>query len=151
MTIRLPVTPLEDQMHDAKLANANQPLRMIVVDDEPLIAKSLHGMLVREGHVAHWFTEPLQALAAIESGRVDVIFADLMMPHMDGITLLQHVKQRAPHATQVVVTGQVDSPQLERARSLGVYAIIEKPFSLDAIRMVVNEARTAQLYTAVAV
>lgn len=149
MTVRLPITSTNNHTSDLELSLVNQPLRMIVVDDEPLIAKSLHGLLTREGHVAHWFTEPTQALAALDSGRVDVIFADLMMPNMDGITLLQQVKQRAPHATQVVVTGNVDSPQIERVRALGVYAIIEKPFSLDAIRAVVNEARAAHVCGAV--
>lgn len=148
MTVRLPITTANSYTNDLELSHVNQPLRMIVVDDEPLVAKSLHGLLTREGHVAHWFTEPMQALAALDSGRVDVIFADLMMPNMDGITLLEHVKQRAPQATQVVVTGNVDSPQIERVRALGVYAIIEKPFSLDAIRVVINEARAAHMCSA---
>lgn len=145
MTVRLPIIAPDDDLDGSEIMRQNQPLRMIVVDDEPMIAKSLHGLLTREGHVAHWFTEPQQALAAIDSGRVDVIFADLMMPHMDGITLLQQVKQRAPHATQVVVTSQSDGLQLERARALGVYAVIEKPFSIDAIRAIVDEARAVHL------
>ena len=111
---------------------------MIIVDDEPLIAKSLHGLLIKEGHAAEWFTEPLKALDAISRTPVDVIFADLTMPDMDGVTLIQRAKQRVPRALHVVMTGQADPLQLERVRSLGVNAVIEKPFSLDAVRAVVR-------------
>ncbi len=115
-----------------------QPLRMIVVDDEPLVAKSLYGMLTKEGHSAQWFTEPVKALEAISRAPVDIIFADLTMPEMDGVTLLQQVKQHAPQVVQVVVTGQADARQLEQVRSLGVNAVIEKPFSLDKVRVIVG-------------
>ncbi|PLS77858.1 MAG: histidine kinase, partial [Chloroflexi bacterium] len=137
MTIRLPLAGQAGQT-SAHSAQSAQPLRVIIVDDEPLIAKSLHGLLTKEGHEAEWFTEPLKALEAISRAPVDVIFADLMMPDMDGVTLIQRAKQRVPQALHVVVTGQANPQQLELVKGLGVNAVIEKPFSLDAIRAVVR-------------
>ena len=116
---------------------------MIVVDDEPLIAKSLHGLLTKEGHEARWFTEPMKALESIRQSPVDVIFADLMMPDMDGVTLLERARQSVPKALQIVVTGQIDPRMLERVHALGVSAVIEKPFSLDTVRSVVGMMRVA--------
>lgn len=142
MTVHLPLTSSLAVLTPAPL-KSSEPLHMIVVDDEPLIAKTLHGMLTREGHIAQWFTEPRKALEVISHEHVDVIFADLAMPNMDGMTLLEQARQQVPDATQVVVTGQIDRPQLEQMQAAGVHAIIEKPFSLDAIRAVVNTARTA--------
>jgi two-component system, NtrC family, sensor kinase len=142
MTVRLPMSS-SNQHVSLSQRRSNEPLRVLVVDDEPLIAKSLHGMLLLEGHEARWYTEPVKALEALGDGEVDVIFADLMMPEMDGITLLQHARQHVPDARHVVVTGQVEQRQLDRVRSLGVAAVIEKPFSIDAVRAVVEQMRVA--------
>ncbi len=147
MTIRLPLKAAPAEVVLAPQAQL-EPLRMIIVDDEPLIAKSLHGLLTKEGHAAEWFTEPVKALEAISQAPVDVIFADLMMPEMDGVTLLQRAKQRVPEALQVVVTGHADARQIERVQALGVSAVIEKPFTLDAIRTVVSSLRRAPVLPA---
>lgn len=140
MTIRLPLdgksakpAPPQEERHG--------PLHMIIVDDEPLIAKALHGMLTRDGHVAQWFTEPRKALEALNHEPVDLIFADLTMPEMDGLTLLSHAKKRLPWVTPVVITGHTDPRQLEQVRAAGVAAVIEKPFSLDDVRAVVKNIR----------
>jgi DNA-binding NtrC family response regulator len=138
MIIRLPLTITSGSHSPVSIPVQQQPLRMIVVDDEPLIARSLHGMLTKEGHNAQWFTEPVKALEAIRQAPVDVIFADLTMPEMDGVTLLQQAKRQAPQIVQVVVTGQADARQLEQVRLMGVSAVIEKPFSLDKIRSIVG-------------
>jgi signal transduction histidine kinase len=140
MTIRLPIDAKSQKAAPA-LEEPQGPLHMLIVDDEPLIAKALHGMLTSEGHVVHWFTEPRQALEALNSEPIDLIFADLTMPEMDGLTLLSHAKQRLPWITPVVITGHTDPRQLERVRAAGVAAVIEKPFSVDDIRAVVNNVR----------
>ncbi|HEX6287570.1 MAG TPA: response regulator [Herpetosiphonaceae bacterium] len=142
MTIRLPIDPGRTTPSPAEEPDQT-PLHMIVVDDEPLIAKALHGMLTQEGHIAHWFTEPRKALEALKREPVDLIFADLTMPEMDGLTLLSQVRQRMPWVKPVVITGHIDPRQLEKVREAGVTAIVEKPFSLDDIRAVVKEARVA--------
>lgn len=143
MTIVLPTVTSDQALSAQARTREAAPLHMIVVDDEPMIARSLHGLLTREGHVAEWFTEPVKALDAIRRSPVDVIFTDLMMPEMDGVTLLQRAKQWVPKARRVVVTGQIDPRQLERAQALGISAVIEKPFTLDAVRAVVSSLRAA--------
>jgi two-component system, NtrC family, sensor kinase len=141
MTVRLP-------LHTAANAppTAHVPLSVIVVDDEPVSAKSLHGLLTREGHYARWFTEPDKALEALEGGdTVDLIFADLIMPEMDGVTLLEQARRRAPTAHPVVMASQHNLELLARAQALGFTTILEKPFSADTLRLVVAGARTLDL------
>ncbi|HEY0604112.1 MAG TPA: ATP-binding protein [Herpetosiphonaceae bacterium] len=140
MTIRLPLDGKTAKPAPV-LEEHSGPLHMIVVDDEPLIAKALHGMLTRDGHVAQWFTEPRKALEALNREPVDLIFADLTMPEMDGLTLLSHARKRLPWITPVVITGHTDPRQLEQVRAAGVAAVIEKPFSLDDVRAVVKNIR----------
>lgn len=140
MTIRLPLYGKTAKSTPA-LEKQTGPLHMMVVDDEPLIAKTLHGMLTRDGHVAQWFTEPRKALEALNHEPVDLIFADLTMPEMDGLTLLSHAKKLLPWITPIVITGHTDPRQLEQVRAAGVTAVIEKPFSLDEVRAVVKNIR----------
>ena len=144
MTIRLPLNPAYVTAKAApEPVEEKGPLLMMIVDDEPLIAKTLHGMLTREGHIAQWFTEPRKALEALNHEPVDLIFADLTMPDMDGLTLLARAKQLLPLLKSVVITGHTDPHQLEQVRAAGVLAIIEKPFSLDDVRAVVKNIQAA--------
>jgi signal transduction histidine kinase/CheY-like chemotaxis protein len=144
MTIRLPLNPAYISPKAApEPVEPKGPLHMIIVDDEPLIAKTLHGMLTREGHIAQWFTEPTKALEALNHEPVDLIFADLTMPEMDGLTLLSRARQRLPLIKPIVITGHTDPRQLEQVRAAGVLAIIEKPFSLDDVRAVVRNIQIA--------
>ena len=143
MTIRLPIKlPQPEPVAQPILP---EPLHVIVIDDEALTAKALHSLITREGHISRWFTEPMTALEAMGHEPVDVVFADLVMPNMDGLALLQRVYELVPWATRVIITGQIDAPQLERVRASGVDAIVEKPFSVDTIRTLINNIRAAQV------
>ncbi len=109
-------------------------LRAVVIDDEPLIARAVHGMLTSEGHPAQWFTEPQAALQWMRKHPTDVLFVDLTMPEVDGIQLIEAALQIHPHLHTVIITGQIDEKQFMRAQGLGVTTVLEKPFSIKEIR-----------------
>jgi CheY-like chemotaxis protein len=76
-----------------------------------------------------------QALRALESSNVDLVFLDLMMPEMDGLSFLA-AKRRDPTVTDipVIVSSAVgDAGTLAQAEALGACAVIRKPFSVRAV------------------
>lgn len=85
-------------------------------------------MLSRDGHTATWFTEPQAAIAAMQREPVDVVFADLRMPGMDGLTLLDWVKQQEPAVARVLISAHLDAQHRQQACAQGIEAVIEKPF-----------------------
>jgi CheY-like chemotaxis protein len=139
-TVYLPInSPSMAAADDAPLAAVSVPsLRAVVVDDEPAIAQALGRMLSRDGHTATWFTEPQAAIAAIQREPVDVVFADLRMPGMDGLALLQWVKQQEPAAACVLISAHLDAQQRQQACEQGVKAVIEKPFDFADVQRVLG-------------
>jgi two-component system NtrC family sensor kinase len=138
MVVCLPITRRHPEALPAARASAQPKLHAIVIDDEPKVAEALSSILTLQGHTAEWFTEPLEALEAMHHEPVDIIFADLRMPKMDGLTLLQKVKQCIPSAIRVLITGYMDTDVVEQAKQLGASAVIPKPFSYHEIRAFVD-------------
>lgn len=77
-----------------------------------------------------------EALEAISQRAVDLIFLDLMMPEMDGITFLERAKTQlaAAHIPVVVTTAIGEDAAVDKAMALGARACIRKPFTIEAVR-----------------
>jgi signal transduction histidine kinase/ActR/RegA family two-component response regulator len=110
----------------------DSPQRIMVVDDEPLIALNLSQMLEMEGHHVVWFNQPQVALAEIDREPPDVLIADIHMPGIDGIKLLRYARERDRTMRQLLVTGQVHVDQQDEVLELGVQ-VMYKPFSATDI------------------
>jgi DNA-binding NtrC family response regulator len=111
-----------------------------VVDDEEMIAGALRGFLELETpYRVLSFTSPLRALEGLEREPAQVVISDFMMPEMDGITFLRHVRERFPHATRILLTGYADKQNAIRAiNEVGLYQYLEKPWSNDHLALVVR-------------
>jgi CheY-like chemotaxis protein len=114
--------------------------RVLVVDDEPLVAESLRLVLSDEFLVSAT-TYPEQALAQIESGEsFDVLLCDVMMPLMNGVELRNRIDAISPDqaARIVFVTGGIVRPDV-RALLEGVpNAWLEKPIDLEGLRELIR-------------
>lgn len=138
MRVWLPIVEGEQMVVPPVDIAASTRLQAVVVDDEPLIAKAVHGMITTTGHEAEWFSDPAVALTWIRDHPVDILFVDLSMPDLDGLELVEAALEIHPNARAVVITAQVDPDQISRARMLGVTAVLEKPFSIKEIHGVLQ-------------
>jgi CheY-like chemotaxis protein len=114
--------------------------RVLVVDDERLVAESLRLVLSGEFSVIAT-TDPKEALAWVSAGEVfDVILCDVMMPDMNGIELRERVESVAPDqaARIVFVTGGILLPHVRSLLESVPNAWIEKPIDLDGLRELVR-------------
>jgi DNA-binding NtrC family response regulator len=109
------------------------PERILVVDDDPQVRDVLAYTLRRHDFDVTESGDPETALAACRETAFDVLFTDLKMPGMDGVTLFHHAKALLPALTGIVVTGHGTIDSAVRAMKEGVFDYITKPFLVDEI------------------
>jgi two-component system chemotaxis response regulator CheB len=110
---------------------------VLVVDDSPFVRKVVRELLVASGlDVVDVARDGLEALEKIDRLRPDVVTLDLMMPHLDGLAVLDQLAQRVTRPAVVVVSisGPETAAGLE-ARERGAVALVEKPTALATWRL----------------
>lgn len=104
---------------------------LLVVDDEVPLMVALRNTLRDEGYHVTGATSGAEALALLRKVRFDVIMTDLMMPQMDGITLLRQALADDPNLVGIVMTGHGSIPTAVEAMKAGAIDYVLKPFKLS--------------------
>jgi two-component system sensor histidine kinase/response regulator len=120
------------------------PARLLIVDDEAAQMRALCDTLQLEGYLTEGFSSARQALAELRPGEVDLLLTDLMMPEMDGISLINAARQIDPALGAIVMTGHGTIDTAVQAMQGGALDYILKPFKLNAILPVISRALDVQ-------
>jgi two-component system, NtrC family, response regulator AtoC len=114
--------------------------RVLVVDDEQSLRKVLAATLQREGYEVTVCANGEEAIAALDRDGADVVVTDLVMPRMDGLTLLRKVVARHPDVPVIVVTahGRIDSAV--EAMKAGAFDFLAKPFDHADLKGIIAKA-----------
>jgi DNA-binding NtrC family response regulator len=115
-------------------------LRIMVLDDEPIVCKRLKPALEKQGYQVDTFTESADAMEQIEEVEYDIIITDLKMKGVDGMKLLGEAKRRWPKSEVIVITGFATMDTAKESFHKGVFDFIAKPFKLTEIQQVVSRA-----------
>lgn len=107
--------------------------KVLAVDDDPDLLSLLELVFRREGYEVIVAPDGAAALELVDSEGPDVILLDLMMPAMDGFTVLQRLRRRVRSPRVVCLTAKGGRMDRERAWRLGVDEYVTKPFSLSAV------------------
>ena len=116
------------------------PARLLIVDDEVPLMKALCDTLRDQGYETIGFASAKLALTALQSAKFDLLLADLMMPGMDGIALLQAALETDPELVGIIMTGEGTVATAVDAMKTGALDYILKPFKLSAILPVLSRA-----------
>jgi signal transduction histidine kinase len=118
----------------------NKPGRILIVDDEVPVMTALRNTLEDEGYQAEGVSSGTKALQILKEGGVDLMLTDLMMPKMDGITLVGRALAIDPFLGAIVMTGHGTISTAVGAMKEGAFDYITKPFKLNAILPVLERA-----------
>lgn len=118
-------------------------LRVLVLDDEPIVGRRLKPALERIGCEVEVFTEPGEALARLDQVPFHVVLTDMVMDEVDGMGVLEHVAKLSPETLVIVITGYAMMEMAREAMGRGAFDFLTKPFDLDVIRDAVRRAATA--------
>ena len=108
--------------------------RILVVDDEAIVARSCRRILAAEGDEVQTAETGREGLKRALSEHFDVVMADLRMPDLDGMELVRTLRSERPETAVIVITGYGSVASAVEAAKLGVLDYIEKPFTPAQIR-----------------
>jgi len=127
----LPVSPYEPAATpvDEPMTDPTTALDILVIDDEPLLLRTVGNML--RNHRVTLCASAREAIAILASKQFDVIVSDVMMPEMTGLQLLEHLRQVSAETADkiVLMTGAILRVEASSRRALPPERWIEKPFS----------------------
>ncbi|MBU2550044.1 MAG: response regulator [Proteobacteria bacterium] len=120
--------------------NALESARILVVDDEKIIREGCARILRKEGHEVSTAANGQIALDLIRQNQYDILLLDIKMPALDGMALMEILKQEQSGLLIVVITGYASIETAVEAMKAGAYDFLLKPFSPDALRIAINRA-----------
>ena len=116
------------------------PRRILLVEDDPVINRTVADRLTGEGYdVVRAYDGP-GAVAACEESRPDAVVLDVMLPGIDGWSVLEDLHALGDPVPVVVCSAKKDAEDMERARQLGASGYVVKPFDIDRLIDAVLEA-----------
>ncbi|MEJ2197130.1 MAG: sigma-54 dependent transcriptional regulator [Desulfuromonadales bacterium] len=125
--------------------------RILVVDDEHLIRWSLEQSLLKQGYDVSTAASGEEAIKQIQEETPELVLLDIQLPGMDGLEVLQKVKEIDSEIIVVMVTALGVLETAVKAMRLGAHDYINKPFNLDELSIIVKKAlETRQLRKEVA-
>jgi DNA-binding NtrC family response regulator len=119
---------------------ATKSIRILIVDDEPMMADSLRQNLVEEGYDVDAAASGGEALELFERGAHHLVICDLQLPDMDGLKLMRHMKDTRPSTEVIVVTGYGSVQKAVEATKAGAFDFVEKPFDFEELQLRVEHA-----------
>lgn len=121
-------------------------LRILIVDDEPLIRWSLAQTLTDRGHSVAETDSSQTTVEAVSGAEVpfDVALLDLLLPDSNDLGVMRYLRRVAPH-TQIILMTALSTPEIEReAIEAGVYRVVRKPFEIGEVASLVLEAHQSR-------
>jgi DNA-binding NtrC family response regulator len=111
---------------------------ILIVDDEPLVRRSLSEFLTLEGYAVSNATNGKEALNLLKGYTADIVITDLKMPEMDGFALLKNIRQLHPQTPVIVITGYGSIENAVDAMKQGAYDYITKPIVDSEIKLLIE-------------
>lgn len=113
---------------------------ILVVDDEKSIRESLRMILEYEKYRVHFAEDGASALAQIAGAVIDLVLLDIKMPGIDGMKVLQKIKEAQPELPVVMISGHGTIDTAVEATKRGAYDFLQKPLDRDKLLIVARNA-----------
>jgi signal transduction histidine kinase len=136
-TVRVTLHSRREQRMPEQIKEVEAPqdsLRILVVEDEPLVREVITVYLDEDGHRVETAENGVEGLKRFEAGEFDIVLTDRAMPEMNGDQLAIAIKERQPTMPVVLLTGFGDLMEGGGERPSGVDVIVSKPFTFDTLR-----------------
>jgi len=115
-------------------------IKVLITDDDGDLRELLTEAVKNWGYEVSVAKDGEEALRRLRMDRYDIVITDLMMPGMDGLCLLEKIKELDRDILVIIITGYATIETAVRAIEVGAYDYIAKPFRLDELMIVIRNA-----------
>ena len=115
-------------------------LRVMVLDDEPIVGRRLQQALTKDGIEVEVFEDPSEAISRLEEAHFDIVVTDLRMEEVSGIQVLEYITSNCNNTRVILITGYATIEVAREALVKGAFDFIAKPFKPKDLRAVINKA-----------
>ena len=119
--------------------------KILVIDDERSIRNSMKDILQYEGHEVVLAENGMEGLVSVKSEKPDIVFCDIKMPKMEGIEVLERIKEFSADTPVIMISGHGTIETAIEAIRKGAYDFIEKPLDLNRILITIKNATDKHL------
>jgi len=125
----------------------NEPLKLLVVDDEEGIVDFIKKIYARKGLITFGATDGVSAVDIFDKERPKINLIDVHMPYspIDGIETLRRIKEIDKSAVCIMVTRITEKDKVEQSKRYGAAAYVLKPLELEELDRVISEAAKISL------
>lgn len=111
---------------------------VLLIEDEAALGMIVKDSLMFRGFEVTYASNGVEGLAQFRASRPDIIVADIMMPDMDGFTMVEQIRRDDPHVPVIFLTARSQTSDVVRGFDLGANDYLKKPFSLDELIARIN-------------
>ena len=115
-------------------------ISIMIVDDEPIVGKRLKRLFEKDGYDVDTFTRGSLALKELENKKFDIIITDLKMGRVDGMQILDTVREKYPDTKIIIISGLSKNELVLDALERGAFSFIVKPFKINELKEAVCNA-----------
>jgi DNA-binding response OmpR family regulator len=115
------------------------PKRILIVDDEEDVCEFMRNFFRKRKYDVLTARNGEEAISLYQEKKPDLVLLDIKMEGMDGVQVLERLKNTDPQARVIMVSGQEDEVVIEKTKKLGALDYVHKPLQLEEIDRVVIE------------
>jgi DNA-binding NtrC family response regulator len=125
----------------------NENMKILIVDDEPVVCKGCERTLVEEGYEVRTSLNGKDGIELLQDEEFDIVITDLKMPGISGMQILVHIKENYPDIQVIIITGYSTIENAIESIKKGAFDYISKPFTPEELVSVVREASMKRIQT----
>jgi two-component system response regulator AtoC len=125
------------------MARSDKTRSILVVDDEVGARESLK-MILKNDYEVSLARNAEEAFSKIKEHSPDVILLDILLPDLDGLKVLERIKQNDPDMVVIMITATNTVNTAVEAMKLGAYDYVTKPFDIDQLRLIITRSLSAR-------
>ncbi len=124
-------------------------LQVMILDDEPIVGKRLKPALTKYGVAVEAYEDPEKAMNRLREKHFDIVVTDVRMDELDGIQILEYIRNRCDRTRVIVITGYATVEVAREALVKGAFDVIAKPFKPGDLRSAINKAALSLGYDSI--
>ena len=116
-------------------------VKILVIDDEKPTLSMFRLFLDAYGYAVYTAENGTEGLAIFQKERPEIVLTDIKMPGIDGLVVLQQIREIEPNTAVIVITGHGDTDLAEQAANLDAVDFINKPIKKEALDAALEKAK----------